>query len=80
MGYGHDFHLLAHKAVQLEDSANNRDTLAAALAEAGQFPDGVAEQRQAIEMLHAEEWSPIAITAAVDRLRLYEQGKHFREE
>ena len=41
----------ARAAVELDDRPANRDTLAAALAEAGRFDDAVAEQEAAIAML-----------------------------
>lgn len=69
---------LAQDAVRLEDSPDNRDTLAAAYAEAGQFDDAVAAQERAIEMLRAAGRSDQA-AAFRTRLDLYRSRQPYRE-
>ncbi len=68
----------ARLAVAQEDSAYNRDTLAAAYAETGDFPSAVREQERAIEILRrAGEVDLIANYEG--RLGLYRQGQPYRE-
>ena len=68
----------AKKAVELSNSTNSLylGTLAAAYAEAGNFPEAVRSQRQAIKVGFDEEDAK----RASDRLLLFEQGKPYREE
>ncbi len=68
---------LALRAVSLRDIANNPDTLAAAYAEAGRFADAVREQERAIEAARREGITDL--TDWRDRLRLYRQGRAYRE-
>ena len=68
---------LALRAVTLRDSANNRDTLAAAYAEAGRFADAVRERERAIETARREGVTDL--TDWRNRLRLYRQGRTYRE-
>jgi hypothetical protein len=59
-------------------AANCLDTLAAAYAEAGRFKDAVAAARRAAAM--AEELgNQNAVRDFTARLRLFEQGKPYRE-
>ena len=68
----------ALKAVQLDDDADNRDTLAAAYAEAGQFSNAIAGAEKAIEMARAEGRDDIADFES--RLELYRQQKPYHQE
>lgn len=70
---------LAGRAVRVYDRASTRDTLAAAYAEAGRFTDAVREQEQVIRMLQTEGWAASYVSAAEERLRLYRQGRPYRE-
>jgi tetratricopeptide (TPR) repeat protein len=53
------------------------DTLAAAYAEAGKFPDAVKWQKKALE--HPERFPAALIEQVKDRLKLYEAGKPYHE-
>lgn len=57
---------------QLQPSAKSLDTLAAALAAAGQYPQAVTAARRALAQA-----SPVQAPAMVLRLKQYEQGKAF---
>ena len=70
---------LAEKAVSLGDDAGSRDTLAAAFAEAGRFPDAVSTQERAVAMARTEGKSADVIADLEDRLRLYSQNRPYRE-
>ena len=68
----------ARQAVDQDDSVWNRDTLAAAYAEAGDFVSAVREQERAIEMIRAAgQYDEIANYES--RLTLYRQGQPYRE-
>ncbi len=67
----------ALRAVSLRDTAEYRDTLAAAYAEAGRFAEAVRGQERAIDMARQEGISDLADWEY--RLRLYERGQPFRE-
>ena len=54
------------------------DTLAAAYAEIGQFPDAVQLARQAVDLARRQE-KPAPAVAVRARLRLYEAGTPFRQ-
>ncbi|GEM_PF-3189155 len=68
---------LATRACELTDwkDANHIDTLAAALAEAGQFDEAVKRQQQALEIPDAFDEEERKRVEA--RLRLYESGKPY---
>jgi tetratricopeptide (TPR) repeat protein len=70
---------LATKACELSgwEDANCLDTLAAALAESGDFKAAVRRQKQAVEMGSRDEAQAERFRK---RLKLYEQGKPYREE
>ncbi len=67
---------LAETAVRLRDDGNTRDTLAAALAEAGRFAEAQREQNKAIAMARAAGKSTDGYEK---RLRLYQQGRPYRQ-
>ena len=68
----------AEKAISISDDATYRDTLAAAHAEAGDFPAAVREQERAIKLLLSQDHQDkVAVFEA--RLKLYRQGRPFRE-
>lgn len=69
----------ATRAVQLEDEADFRDTLAAALAEAGDFARAIEEQEIAIEMYDDEPFNTY-VREATERLELYRNGLPYRTE
>ena len=69
---------LALRAVALRDVANSRGTLAAAYAEAGRFGDAVRAQERAIAKARDEGKSDL--TAWQDRLRLYRNGRAYRQQ
>ena len=71
---------LAEKAVSLLDDAHTRDHLAAAYAEASRFRDAVNAQERAISKARAEGSSASDIADMEDRLRLYRQGRPYREK
>ena len=54
------------------------DTLAAAHAEAGQFEEAIKYEKQALQTIRVAD--PYDIERAKRRLKLYEQGKPYREE
>ena len=71
------------------ESHRGMDLLAAALAEAGNFKEAVAAARRALELATrsgAVDVSPgepgraVTVPAIEERLKLYEEGKAFREE
>lgn len=66
---------LAVRAVKLENSKewDTIDTLAAAFAEAGRFPDAVIAQQEAIKLAPAEEHPDLK-----SRLQLYQANKPYR--
>ena len=68
---------LAEKAVQLGDTPQHRDTLAAAYAEAGRFLRAVQEQERAIALWG--EGSDGIVSGFRKRLELYRQGRPFRQ-
>jgi serine/threonine-protein kinase len=74
------------KAVELDTKAceltewkdpNSFDTLAAAYAEAGQFPDAVKWQKKALE--HPETFDASELPKPKESLKLYEAGKSYHE-
>ena len=71
---------LARRANQL--SGGNQphvlDTLAAAYAEAGHFPEAVSTAQQALELATPQQ-SPTTVAALRTRLALYEAGKPCRQ-
>ncbi len=69
---------LASRAVALRDVGDNRETLAAAYAEAGRFGDAVREQERAIAKARDEGKSDL--TGWQDRLRLYRNGRAYRQQ
>jgi len=71
---------LAETALQLqpEPQASFVDTLAAALAENGQFSQAVIHARRAIELAESSG-TPQQVAAYQERLVLYEQGRPYRE-
>ena len=71
---------LAEKAISLQGTANNHDTLAAAYAEAGRFTDAVGTQERSLAMARAEGSSAEELADFHDRLRLYRQGRPYREQ
>ena len=68
----------AERAVALDDSAYNRDTLAAAYAEAGRFADAVAQQQQAISLLQKYGGGD-ALAGFYERLDLYRKNQPYRD-
>lgn len=67
----------ARRAVSLVAYPEHRDTLAAALAEAGRFKDAVAMQQAAIS--HLRETGRVLLLSAYERrLALYRAGRPFR--
>lgn len=73
---------LAQKALELNPKWGNRDTLAAAYAEAGNFNEAISAQEKAIELLN-KEGSPAEIDknskGCNDRLEYYKARKPWRE-
>ena len=69
---------LARKALQLGDTAQHRDTLAAAYAEAGQFSRAVEEEERAIALSGGPKHRE-AVAGFRERLRLYRRGQPFRQ-
>lgn len=68
----------AMRAVELKDISNNRDTLAAAYAEAGDFARAVEEQEAAIRMFEDEGYDDY-IPGAEERLKLYRQNLPYHD-
>ncbi|THB67982.1 MAG: tetratricopeptide repeat protein [Desulfovibrio sp.] len=56
------------------------DTLAAAYAESSRFPEAVAMQEKAIELMGLDNWTDEELGKARDRLELYENNRPYREE
>ncbi len=69
---------LARRGVELRDDAGRLDTLAAALAEAGQFSQAAATQQKAISLIAPESVSRLK-GEYEERLKAYRQGKPWRE-
>jgi len=71
---------LAQQAVQLskEESTELYDTLAAAYAEAGQFPVAVDTARRALKLAVAAKDKPV-VDAIIKRIELYEANTPYRE-
>ncbi|MFZ1988909.1 MAG: tetratricopeptide repeat protein, partial [Alphaproteobacteria bacterium] len=69
---------VALKLVKLADDWSNRDTLAAAYAEAGQFADAVREEQKALKML-GPSGAKGDIADCQTRLALYQQNKPYHE-
>ena len=70
----------ARKAVSIERSASHLDTLAAALARAGDFVQAVQIQTEAIEQLQKERAEQNYINAFKRRLNLYSESKPYTED
>ena len=72
---------LAKQAVALYfNEPANHDALAAAYAEAGRFEDAASAQERVVSMARAEGWGSEDIADWEDRLRLYRQGRPYREQ
>ena len=69
---------LAERAVQLGDTAQHRDTLAAAYAESGQYPRAVKEEERAIALSH-ESGRQETVASFRKRLELYRRDQPFRQ-
>ncbi len=67
-------------AISLRDDAANRDTLAAAYAEAGRFAEAVNTQERAVSMARADGSSGDRIAIFKNRLRLYRAGRPYRDK
>jgi Flp pilus assembly protein TadD len=76
---GHKALQLALKACDFSDwrNAEMLDTLAAAYAECKMFAEAAQWQKRAVEMGHADRED---VEKALRRLKLYEQGKPYRQE
>jgi tetratricopeptide (TPR) repeat protein len=72
---------LARASCEATDNQDARllDALAAALAEVGRYEDAAAAARSALRLASAADQSGLAAKVQ-ERLRLYEQGKPFRED
>lgn len=72
---------LARRACQL--TGNQRpavlDTLAAAYAAAGRFPEAITTAQQAMTLAHAQDKEELA-EAIRDRLKLYQSGRPYRQQ
>ena len=70
----------ARRAVALcrRQNAGTLDTLAAAYAEAGRFPDAVATARDALKLAAGQDGPELAASIS-GRIVLYEAGKPYRE-
>lgn len=66
----------AQKAVELEYSANNLDTLAAAYAESGDFDKAIEEQEHAITKLRSED-NEDEVSVFEGRLKLYRESQPY---
>ena len=77
-GDGAEATRLAERAVQLGDTAQHRDTLAAAYAEAGQYPRAVKEEERAIALSH-ESGRQETVASFRKRLEHYRRGQPFRQ-
>ena len=62
----------------MRDDAANRDTLAAAYAEAGRFAEAVNTQERAVSVARADGSSGDRIAIFKDRVRLYRAGRPSR--
>ena len=71
---------LAQRALRLSDGREPiiLDTLAAAYAEAGRFPDAVQTARKALELAERQNKAALAKNVKA-RMRLYEAGTPYRE-
>jgi tetratricopeptide (TPR) repeat protein len=71
---------LAQQAIKLagHEDPGLLDTLAAAYAEAGQFPQAVATAHKALEMAEQQDNGALA-DALREQIKLYEAGKAYRE-
>lgn len=70
---------LARQAVKLERNAGYLDTLAAALARAGNFKEAVAVQQEAVDMLKQSKASAEAVSEFTQRLERYSSGQPHTE-
>jgi tetratricopeptide (TPR) repeat protein len=70
---------LAKRAVELKDTANNIDTLAAAYAEAGRFQEAIKTEERAIAKLK-EQGNKKDMAKYEQRLASYKAGKPWREK
>ncbi|HKD36725.1 MAG TPA: tetratricopeptide repeat protein, partial [Pirellulales bacterium] len=71
---------LAEEAVKIApDDPEQVGTLAAAYAEAGQFPKAVVRAEQALDLARSKNRSSLA-DELTDRLRLYRAGKPYHEQ
>ena len=70
---------LAQKAVELSPEANFLDTLAAAYAEAGRFPDAISTQKRAIALLKRRGKTDELVEYS-ERLNSYEAHRPLREQ
>ncbi len=69
----------AKRAVELSRSeVHTVDTLAAAYAEAGRFPEALATARKALELARQQN-NPALANALRTRIALYEAGKPLRQ-
>lgn len=71
---------LARRAVNIERSASHLDTLAAALARAGDFVQAVQIQTEAIERLQKDRAEQNYINGFKKRLNLYSESKPYTED
>ena len=71
---------LAEQAVRLSDAGNPvyLDTLAAAYAEVGRFPEAVAAARKALD-LAAQQHQEVFLEALNTRIKLYESQRPYRD-
>lgn len=69
---------LARKAVRFGDTAQHRDTLAAAYAETGRFARAVEEEERAIA-LSGDSGRREVVAGFRERLQLYRRGRPFRQ-
>jgi Flp pilus assembly protein TadD len=71
---------LAERAIQLTGSRNpeSLDTLGAAYAEAGRFPDAIETTRRALELATQQNQADLAESLSA-KVKLYEAGKPYRD-